>query len=312
MESTSKDTAAYNLQTSAIFIDMRFPTSRPTILKSKRNLRNLSDLELRILSRQHCFAGYSLPEEQPEMFTRHHIIDWNYHPNFPRPRPNRWWVELQPTVTIADAETPPSLTPSFKEFSSTRDSNDVPIYMERWQRLEPTRLQGEQQVVLWRQGSKHHPLAVLVVVGLHFSFSIDRDYTSAVEILNQCNQQKCRGGGPLFVDFLLDNQLHCDDAASSQLRRKTAEDYLSLIGDYGFIANDSPMKSSSWMIEKSTHPWREGNCLIQPGDLRWNKGFDVSKMQIEWKDQGLWEVFDSTLSVREIETLFVMQPISRL
>lgn len=74
MESTSKDTAAYNLQASAIFIDMRFPTARPDFLKFKASLCDLSDRELRIISRQHCFAGYTLPEEH-HVFTRHHIID---------------------------------------------------------------------------------------------------------------------------------------------------------------------------------------------------------------------------------------------
>mmetsp|Transcript_20579 Transcript_20579/g.28360 ORF Transcript_20579/g.28360 Transcript_20579/m.28360 type:complete len:319 (-) Transcript_20579:413-1369(-) len=318
MESTCKDTAAYNLQTSTMFVDMRFPNARPNFLKLKRSLHNLSDLELRILSRQHCFAGYTFPEIQPQTFTRHHIIDWNYHPNFPRTRPNRWWVELQPTGTSSDAKAIQPLSPSFKEFSTTRDMNGVPIYMERWQRLQPTNHQGEQQVVLWRQSSKQHPLAVLVVVGLHFSFTIDRDYSSAVEILKLCNSQSCLGGGPLFVDFLLNDRLHCDtdgSGLSHQIRRKAAEDYLSLIGDYGLIAKSS---EDSWKIEKSTHPWREGNCLIRPGDLKWkrrsdsNRGSDCSKMQIEWKGQGLWEVFDASVSVHEIEKLFFMLPISRL
>jgi hypothetical protein len=60
--------------------------------------------ELRALSRQHCFAGYSLvaPGQGPgegqleyihhklPVCSRHHAIDWNYHPDFLRSRPNKW------------------------------------------------------------------------------------------------------------------------------------------------------------------------------------------------------------------------------
>lgn len=102
-ESTAQDTEAYNLQTPSLFIDMRFPIARPTArLASKRSLAECSADDLRVLARQHCFAGYSLPDFTPqkpfregEVITRHHVIDWNFHPRFPRPRPNRWWIELQ-------------------------------------------------------------------------------------------------------------------------------------------------------------------------------------------------------------------------
>lgn len=196
--------------------------------------------------------------------------------------------------------------------------------MERWQRLSPIIRQREQQVVLWRQSSTHHPLAVLVVVGLHFSFTVARDYSSAVEVLQLCSlhiRQKCQGGGPPFVDFLLDQQLHSDDDSNKNLkltpkmRRKAAEDYLSLIGDYGLVSKNT----SSWVVEKSTHPWREGACLLRPGDMSWKtvghrsiKGSHHCMMQIDWKGQGVWEVFDSTLDMRGMESLFVMLPTSRL
>lgn len=128
MESSVQDTEAFNLQTPSVFIDMRIPTARPTSrLRVKHSLQSCSDEELRILSRQHCFAGYSLSsldERGNEVFTRHHFLDWNYHPSYPRSRPNRWWVQKKETKTHSDAP-----TESFKEFSVIRDSNDVPVYM---------------------------------------------------------------------------------------------------------------------------------------------------------------------------------------
>ena len=84
----------------------------------------LTDVELRYLARQHCFSGYSLPSKEGrfQYFTRHHIIDWNFHPSFPRPRPNKWWVEL-------DRANAPCQ--SFKEFTPfARDDNNVPVFRE--------------------------------------------------------------------------------------------------------------------------------------------------------------------------------------
>ena len=102
-ESTENDTEAFNLQTPSIFIDMRFPHSRPThVLAARGSIARCTDEELRWLAQQHCFSGYSLPDQSPSSssspptplhFVRHHIIDWNYHPSFPRPRPNKWWIQ---------------------------------------------------------------------------------------------------------------------------------------------------------------------------------------------------------------------------
>ncbi len=61
-ESTHNDTSAFNLQTPSIFIDMRFPNARPDhVLKRRHHLNECSNIELRILARQHCFGGYSYP-----------------------------------------------------------------------------------------------------------------------------------------------------------------------------------------------------------------------------------------------------------
>lgn len=138
MESTQADTDAFNLQTPSIFIDMRIPKNRPsTVLKKFQSLKQCTDTHLRILSRQHCFSGYSLPsnaDSDPLVFTRHHIIDWNYHPSYPRSRPNRWWIQTNSTAIRSDnigLSNDVSSVDSFKEFSTVRDKNQVPVYMVR-------------------------------------------------------------------------------------------------------------------------------------------------------------------------------------
>ena len=129
-------------------------------LSAAAGLHELSTDELRALSRQHAFAGYSRPEyltggvgtggqgeggsgvcggtddgresaaegggrvvADPLVICRHHAIDWNYHPNFPRSRPNKWRVEMGPQGE------------SFKEWGWALDEHGQSIYFERWQRL---------------------------------------------------------------------------------------------------------------------------------------------------------------------------------
>jgi hypothetical protein len=207
-ESSDDDTLAFNLQTPSVFIDMRFPKSRPTdILRSRKSLSNCSDEELKYLSRQHCFSGYSLPEnseDYPELdfdstvFTRHHVIDWNYHPYHPRSRPNRWFIQVQepPSSSFNDDDAMP---PSFKEYSTVRDADRVPVYYERWARLSPYKKQPTKYLALRRirecpvvaaaagRAPSEERDAILVVVGNHFSVAVDRDYTSLQRHYEQCS-----------------------------------------------------------------------------------------------------------------------------
>jgi hypothetical protein len=144
-ESTECDTIAFNLQTPSIFIDLRFPVHQKekhsTIYNNNNNKNSLQDLtieELKLLSQQHCFAGYSFPEsielqnsfEQAngvidtnkylyKIFTRHHVIDWNYNFLYPRSRPNKWFVEKDDKNNE-----------SFKEYSVVRTTFGAPLYME--------------------------------------------------------------------------------------------------------------------------------------------------------------------------------------
>ncbi|RYG69867.1 hypothetical protein EON64_01685, partial [archaeon] len=207
LESTSSDTEAFNLQTPSLFIDMRIPTKRPTTsLARLSGLDDCSEHQLRVLARQHCFAGYTLPEltgpphinstssipthaadattcmnpgQRGELFTRHHVVDWNFHPRFPRPRPNRWWV-LRNRNNSSNSKSTEDEAPqcsSFKEFSWVRDQWQLPLYMERWERRGPLAHQTSRYLACRRSTEGGHREALFLIVGAHFCFVRDRDYT---------------------------------------------------------------------------------------------------------------------------------------
>jgi hypothetical protein len=149
-------------------------------------------------------------------------------------------------------------------------------------------------------------------------------------ILVEGMRRRCKGGGPLFVDFLLE-AFGGDDANAtsrgmgsdaddesisidSKQRRRAIEEYLSLIGDYGLIQTDSSFVSKKWQIQKSTHPWREGGDLFQAGDITWSSilGEEVNdKMLLSWRSMGEWRIFESSLDICGLELLFDI-PSTRL
>ncbi len=315
-ESTGNDTSAYNLQTPSMFIDMRFPTERPdTLLKIHRSLQTCSNFELRVLARQHCFGGYSLPESNPEtdneklVFTRHHIIDWNFHPHFPRSRPNRWFVEVQE----------PSRD-SFKEHSTVLDENNIPVYFERWQRRLPAHNQTTKYLAMRRKTecpllkqarqqkqssssssggvSEEDRDAVLVVVGNHFALAVDRNYERVMQHMQQYlignKEHGCKGSGAAFVDYLLSADTN-GSSGDADKHRQIAIDYLELEGSYGQVYEHLPPLSSNsgvvndaglatvrptWLIQKSTLPWKEGGTIIAPGDVSFQfKGANTAGSQ---------------------------------
>lgn len=246
-EDTSTESEAFNLQTPSMFIDMRFPKARPTEqLRARTSVQSCSDEELRWLARQHCFSGYSLPAQALEYlyFTRHHIIDWNYHPSFPRPRPNKWWVQLDNEDDLTSLHTTPCQ--SFKEFSFARDKYNVPVYFERWARIKGDS-NGQKYLAVRRnvgcpveavkQGRVPEKDAVFIVMGSHFALAVDRPAP-----LPPFAGSK-GPGGPALVDYALSNG-----------GRRDAEQYLDLQGSYGRV--------DMWEIQRSTHPWLEGQKLF--------------------------------------------------
>jgi len=320
LESTDADTEAYNLQTPSFFIDMRFPCARPSLALAVRgSLAACSDLELRYLARQHCFGGYSYPSIEPDgllHFTRHHIIDWNYHPAFPRMRPNKRWVVLQKKKQQEEEKEEACV--SFKEYSFARDDNGVPVYFERWQRRENDSL-GSKYLAFRRKtpcpatsseeskNIRSNRDALLVVVGSHFAFCVDRKQPV-------CEFSGAQGpGGPPLVDFAL-----------SVGDRVAAESYLDLEGSYGHLLQLDEA-TLSWRVAKSTFPWKEGTDLFTDSSSSSSSGavgeqytsgiyYEGDRLvRVCWQGQE-WQCFENTFSKSEIRRMFsfALGPMSNL
>jgi hypothetical protein len=240
-ESGEFDTMVFNLQTPSIFIDLRIPTDRPQSLSSRNNLSSCDPEELRILARQHCFGGYSLPSEYNGdlVIIRHHVIDWNFHPSYPRDRPNKWRVQMN-----ADGS-------SFKEYSFAVDDHNVPIYVERWARragdgngqkyLSARRLPSPSNSS--DTDSLPHRDALLVMIGNHFCFVEDRVISSSKFT------GAPMGGAASLVDYAL-----------SVGDRESVEAFLDLKGSHGSVYDEEG--NIIWRIEQSTHPWLEGTRIF--------------------------------------------------
>jgi hypothetical protein len=294
-EDTSAETIAFNLQTPSMFIDMRFPVLRPSDrLRARGSLQACSDDDLRYLARQHCFSGYSLPsqENQYQFFTRHHIIDWNYHPAFPRPRPNKWWVQLDNESDETGANT---VAQSFKEFSFVRDQYNVPIYFERWSRIKGDG-NGKKYLAMRRntgcpmdairQGRQPERDGVIIVVGNHFAYAVNRPMP-----IPEFDGSK-GPGGPALVDYAL-----------SRGGRVDAERYLDLEGSYGTV--------DQWQVQKSTHPWKEGQSLL-PSGSKVTVRLGRRQQNIESIDVlGYnWTILECSFSIAELQRLFAGARVS--
>lgn len=270
MESTDSDTQVCNVQTDTLFVDIRIPTLRSTLeqdIKARgvSSVDSLSKDELCALSRQHCFAGFTkvdLSDPEAPVCTRHHCIDWNFHPRFPRSRPNKWRVEMS-----KDGQ-------SFKEFGVARDRFGQAVYMERWARL--TGGKGKTLAAARTTGV----MAVLVVVGDIFAIAIDRPSTP------EC--ATASGGGCAVLA----------DAAWQDNSRSDLQCLISLEGSFG--------KIQSWTIERSTHPWREGQCAFAD----WPKLVHENGrlLELQWGDDQ-WHIFECGFSLAELGELF---PTSKL
>lgn len=341
-ESSLHDTEAYNLQTPSLFIDMRFPLKRPSDrLKELGPLENYSTLDLRILARQHCFSGYSLPESMSSeqytlsqskypVFTRHHIIDWNLHPTFPRNRPNRWWVEVNDAGEGSG---------SFKEHSIIRNKDtNLPVYFERWERIPPYPHQREKYFAarkILRQGRRERD-CVLIVTGNHFALVVDRD-TVAATTLSKSNtnsgdemkhlQRHCGGGGAAYVEYLLNPAIH--DAQALMENTKKARAYLDLEGSYGLVVRPTSSKEGVspvalqvgfWTVVRSTHPWKENQSIFGEFDfVRFTCG-NKKPVKFLWTTAqgsqprdlgnqsshryGEWEILECSFTMSELAQVF--------
>ena len=301
-EDSDRETDAYNLQTPSLFVDLRFPVLRPTEALLEGGCACTADCspeQLRLLARQHCFAGYTLPEpplstpaaaaaavssssSKSPLFTRHHIIDWNFHPSFPRSRPNRWFVQRSPDGQC------------FKEHSSARDADGVPVYFERWARRQGDG-GGEKYLALRRDNECPAAAAkagrtpgrdgVLVLVGSHFAAAIDRPSMPAFA--------GCPGpaAAPL-VDQALSLALHAEVST-----------YLDLEGSYG-------RAGEGLRVLRCTHPWREGRTLFAaPPALE--LGPDARPVAVCW-GADRWTVLENSYSVAELRAALGVRLLAQL
>jgi hypothetical protein len=156
----------------------------------------------------------------------------------------------------------------FKEYSAAREvSTNIPVYFERWQRYENDS-KGEKYMAV-RRRSKECPQqahaagrfpdrdAVFIIVGDHFALADNRctaPYPSFdIAPMGGRSKNVISGpGGPALVDQALAEGL---SRAQRVQGRAYVEQYLDLEGSYGIVSDE-------WKIIQSTHPWKEGNPLL--------------------------------------------------
>eukprot|EP00471_Norrisiella_sphaerica_P003492 CAMPEP_0184482352 /NCGR_PEP_ID=MMETSP0113_2-20130426/3911_1 /TAXON_ID=91329 /ORGANISM="Norrisiella sphaerica, Strain BC52" /LENGTH=303 /DNA_ID=CAMNT_0026862027 /DNA_START=128 /DNA_END=1039 /DNA_ORIENTATION=+ len=275
-ESTEQDTIVFNLQSPSLFIDIRFPLKRPDFSK-KSGYEDLSMDELRCLSRQHTFAGYTKAEPKDgsgfaPVATRHHALDWNYHPKFPRERPNRWRFQLKEDGT------------SFKEFSVAFDPHNQAVYMERWGLYPKGR---GPYLALRREIHGEESESLFVVVGNHFAFARDRKHPL-----------------PSFPSAKSGGCANLVDAAYHQGDREKMTQMVNLEGSYGHVRDENG--ALTWKIMKSTVPWREGKPLLVAGDFKLNVGSNNGVPPFVSFLGARWRVFECSFSVDELHTMFMV------
>ncbi|CAM9314351.1 unnamed protein product [Scytosiphon promiscuus] len=260
--------STFNLQTSSMFVDIRVPKAAAALLGRHRGFHTMTDFELRLFARRHAFAGYtkveplalhSIPspargdaadkgrtsgeggkgreaaQRQVEgggsVATRHHCIDWNY-VGQPRPRPNKWRVEMGPGGDV------------WREWGFAKDAFDQHVYMERWERLPGGR---GPFFALRRRPSQSAPDALLVVCGDHFGLIVDRA-PSPTEGSAQGSSGGGGGGGGGGLVGLVDEAIARGD-------RSKAIEFMSLEASHGRVS--AHQGRSPWTVDCSLHPWLE-------------------------------------------------------
>jgi hypothetical protein len=275
-ESGNWDTFVYNLQTPSLFVDIRIPISRPDF-SSRSGFDQLSLDELRALSRQGCTAGSSIISGQPPIVTKHHAVDWNYHPDFSTPHPNRWRLDVHPEGN------------TFKEISLVNDSFGQAICLQRWERLDQS---DGPFLALKKLINPASPTeGILCVTGNHFAFAMDR-----AEPL------------PLFPNSESGGCSALVDDAWIRGDRKSIVQMLSLSGCYGNLAT---VNHAPWTIVKSTIPWLENTPLITQGQIKLVIDAHNNPVSLIWKSE-TWEIFECSFTLEELHKLLLVDLTSKL
>lgn len=220
-----------NAQTPSVFVDVRVPRARRVEASS---LETCELEDLRILARQHAFAGYTRFGRINELCShavRHHLIDWNL-VGEPRSRPNKWRIEPRPPD-------------DWKEWSWATDDFGQSYYVEHWRIIEPPS----------RVLALVAPDCVLCVLGNRFSYAI--------------NRRKM----PLASRRGMLNCAQAVDAALARGDRADAQDLLSIDAGHGIIERH-PDERHKWTITLSLQPWHQGHDILdvlfdsKPSQLR--------------------------------------------
>jgi hypothetical protein len=279
--SCNRDETVFNLQTNSLFIDLRIPTSRNQILRKVNKLQDYTNFELRLYARQHVFCGMSIVEQEENrpVCTRHHFLDWNF-VGVPRPRPNKWWIEFQPSGGEV-----------WKEWAYATDEHGQHYYCEQWSRLDGN--DGGVVVALRKERlDDTEEDGILVVVGDHFNYIRGRALAAP-----SLNREQYENATSLVT--LVDAALEAGD-------RETAIAWLGRIqAGHGRIGKDH-----AWKIDCAIEPWKEGSLLFQESDVVVVDGTDVSDCTVIWNDER-WNVFDTSLeSVEQVKDLFEKKSLS--
>lgn len=227
---TDLDERVFNIQTPSMFIDLRIPTQRPQFARmGHRSTATLSDEQLRVFARQHCFSGYSLLTDQdPPVVARHHMLDWNF-VGVMRSRPNKWRVEMDEATND-----------TWQEWSFAKDDFGQHYYLERWERREAD-ARGKGRVLALRTVEDSAREKVLIVCGDHFQYARAR----------VGSQNKNPHGEYPSLIALVDDLLSKEDRAG-------AEAYLTLEGGHGMVD-----ENMCWIVDTATHPWQEGSTMAE-------------------------------------------------
>jgi len=249
------DEIVFNIQTHNLFIDMRIPRSRSVVLGEKfSSLQDLGANELRLYARQHIFAGFSYPskENNRDLCTRHHCIDWNF-VGSPRTRPNKWWIEAKDDGKV------------WKEHSYATDDYGQHYYSEKWERIGTCSL---PRLALRKESTASRD-GIIVAIGDHFNYIFAREMSGA---------EKDYPNESSTVDLV--------DAAVAAGDLVTARSFLSIQGGHGQVSNGWTVDRSISPWEEGNVLWQlnGGNGVTVEGDT-------VETCSISWNGEK-WSIYD--------------------
>jgi hypothetical protein len=263
------------LQTPNHFIDVRIPHRAAGFASHAQCASDLTDDELRLLVRQHAFAGYTrggaedaavpMPPvgADPAICTRHHLIDYNYI-GTPRPRPNKWHA-VPSAATPATAAVDEWLETSF---ASTPDGQ--PYYYEEWYRLaaDAGAKSTRDSLALIAPQTSDCPAAMVIRIGNLFNYAVARPDEVSVPLAptrpkprNLMHKPPTIPQVTSALDRFGSSPHDAVDKALAAGERSVAEGALSLQAGHGRIIPGASEADERWVIDASLQPWRCGDCL---------------------------------------------------